>query len=90
MNRPVIHITKSNRIELAIIALITLALAVVLARADFGHQYEADFIQNVWMGGHMVLHGADPYYAILQPLGLCFLYVWQSTNPKCLHADAGI
>ncbi len=38
-----------------------LAIGVSLIYVDFGRQHEADFVQNVWLGGRLVLDEEDPY-----------------------------
>ena len=43
--------------------LLLLALNLWLVSRGFGRLYEADFIQNGWLGGYLVAHGQDPYNA---------------------------
>lgn len=36
-------------------------LNLLLMRQGFGRQYEADFVQNTWLGGRLILDGQNPY-----------------------------
>ena len=57
--------TYTRRLVIVVSALVlaglVLWLSLTLLERGLGRGYEADFVQNTWLGGHLVLSGDSPY-----------------------------